>query len=167
MKNFLQVNRALAAENNFYLNLNQLPSKNDGEPTVNRQSRLMLRHGKRSENGALSSTCLRSASVPLSFRSRYLRYAAVIFCVLVLSVGQAWSTDQVLKTVDFSTSAWSSATFTADATTVVDGVTASSGSSSSKLSFPKFSRQFLTYFPKFLDTFPNLVDIFLNLLTCS
>ena len=34
MKNFLQVNRALAAENNFYLNLNQLPSKNDGEPTV-------------------------------------------------------------------------------------------------------------------------------------
>ena len=99
MKNFLQVNRALAAENNFYLNLNQLPSKNDGEPTVNRQSRLMLRHGKRSENGALSSTCLRSASVPLSFRSRYLRYAAVIFCVLVMSVGQAWA-DNVTISAD-------------------------------------------------------------------
>ncbi len=76
---------------NIYFNLNQLASKTDGEPTVNRQSRLMLRQGKRSENGALSSTCLRSASVPLSFRSRYLRYAAMIFCVLAMSVGQAWA----------------------------------------------------------------------------
>ena len=78
---------------NVYFNLNQLPSKNDGGQSCdgNRQSRLMLRQGKRSENGALSSTCLRSALVPLSFRSRYLRYAAVIFCVLAMSIGQAWA----------------------------------------------------------------------------
>ena len=111
---------------------------------VKQRAELMSLSGKKAEKEQLSPSCLLSASFPLSFRTRYLRYAAVIFCVLVLSVGQAWSADQVLKTVDFSTSAWSSATFTADATTVVDGVTASSGSSSSKLSFPKFSRQFLT-----------------------
>lgn len=34
MQNFLQVNRALAAEKNYYLNLNQIKSNPDGQPTV-------------------------------------------------------------------------------------------------------------------------------------
>lgn len=38
MQNFLQVNRALAAEKNYYLNLNQIKSNPDGQPTVNRRS---------------------------------------------------------------------------------------------------------------------------------
>ena len=58
---------------------------------VKQRAELMSEDEKWSENGALSSTCLRSASVPLSFRSRYLRYAAMIFCVLVMSIGQAWA----------------------------------------------------------------------------
>ena len=45
MQNFLQANRALAAEKNYYLNLNQIKSNPDGQPTVNRQSRLILYRG--------------------------------------------------------------------------------------------------------------------------
>lgn len=88
---------------NMYLNLTQMlqgcskrngmtvrASNPDGEPTVNRQSRLMLLSGKKAEKEQLSPSCLLSASFPLSFRSRYLRYAAMIFCVLAMSVGQAW-----------------------------------------------------------------------------
>ena len=37
-KNFTQVNRALAAEKNYYLNLNQIKSNPVGQPTVNRRS---------------------------------------------------------------------------------------------------------------------------------
>ena len=44
-KNFQLVNRALAAEKNYYLNLNQIKSNPDGQPTVNRQSRLILYRG--------------------------------------------------------------------------------------------------------------------------
>lgn len=65
-------------------------SNPDGEPTVNRQSRLMSLSGKKAEKEQLSPSCLLSASFPLSFRSRYLRYAAMILCVLMLSIGQAW-----------------------------------------------------------------------------
>ncbi len=61
---------------------------------VKQRAELMSEDEKWSENGALSSTCLRSASDALSFRSRYLRYAAMIFCVLAMSVaniGTAWA----------------------------------------------------------------------------
>ena len=34
-----------------------------------------------------------------------------------------------------------------------------------EVSFPKFSRQFLTYFPKIIDTRPKIVDTFLKTLT--
>ena len=64
---------------------------------VKQQTRLTSVEEKWSEKDALSSTCLRSASVPLSFRSRYLRYAAMIFCVLVMSmanIGMAWAWDE-------------------------------------------------------------------------
>lgn len=67
---------------------------------VKQQTRLTSVEEKWSENGALSSTCLRSASDALSFRSRYLRYAAVIFCVLAMSIaniGMAWGTDYYLR----------------------------------------------------------------------
>ena len=60
---------------------------------VKQQTRLTSVEEKWSEKEALSPTCLRSASVPLSFRSRYLRYAAMIFCVLAMSIaniGMAW-----------------------------------------------------------------------------
>ncbi|MBR2166806.1 MAG: InlB B-repeat-containing protein, partial [Paludibacteraceae bacterium] len=73
-------------------------SNPDGEPTVNRQSRLMSLSGKKAEKEQLSPTCLLSASVPPPFRSRYLRYAAMIFCVLAMSVaniGMAWGTSVV------------------------------------------------------------------------
>ena len=33
-ENFTQVNRALAAEKNYYLNLNQIKSNPDGQPTI-------------------------------------------------------------------------------------------------------------------------------------
>ena len=75
-------------------------SNPDGEPTVNRQSRLMLLSGKKAEKEQLSPSCLRSASFPLSFRSRYLRYAAMIFCVLAMNVGNVWGTDYSL--IDYS-----------------------------------------------------------------
>ncbi len=70
MKNFLQVNRALAAEKNLnYFNLNQIKSNPDGQPTVNRQSRLMSYQG-------------------------WFRNLAMIFAVLVMSIaniGTAWA----------------------------------------------------------------------------
>ena len=56
---------------NFYINLNQIKSNPDGEPTVKRQSRLMLHRGN-------------------------LRNLAMIFAVLMLSVaniGMAWGTE--------------------------------------------------------------------------
>ncbi len=68
MKNYLLVNRALAAEKNIYLNLNQIKSNPDGQTTVNRQSRLMSHQG-------------------------WFRNLAMIFAVLVMSVanvGMAW-----------------------------------------------------------------------------
>ena len=67
---------------------------------VKQQTRLTSVKERWSEKEALSPTCLRSASVPLSFRSRYLRYAAVIFCVLAMSIaniGMAWGTDYYLR----------------------------------------------------------------------
>ena len=73
MQNFLQVNRALAAEKNLnYFNLNQIKSNPDGGQTCdgNRQSRLM------------------------SYRC-YLRNLAIIFAVLTMSIANvatAWGT---------------------------------------------------------------------------
>ena len=88
-------------------------SNPDGEPTVNRQSRLMSLSGKKAEKEQLSPSCLLSASFPLSFRSRYLRYAAMIFCVLALSIGQAWG-DETLVDINFSS--WSDQTICGTAT---------------------------------------------------
>ncbi len=71
---------------------------------VKQQTRLTSVDEKWSEKEALSSTCLRSASVPLSFRSRYLRYAAVIFCVLAMSIaniGMAWGASVSEGTYNF------------------------------------------------------------------
>ena len=74
MQNFLQVNRALAAEKNLnYFNLNQIKSNPDGGQTCdgNRQSRLM------------------------SYRC-YLRNLAIIFAILTLSmanIATAWGYD--------------------------------------------------------------------------
>ncbi len=79
-----------------YFNLNQNASKTDSQTTVNRQSRLMLLSGKKAEKEQLSPNCLLSASFPLSFRSRYIRYAAMIFCVLMLSIGQMWGAEYYL-----------------------------------------------------------------------
>ena len=67
---------------------------------VKQQTRRTSVEEKWSEKEALSSTCLRSASDALSFRSRYLRYAAMIFCILVMSVANidmAWGTDYYLR----------------------------------------------------------------------
>lgn len=102
---------------NMYLNLTQMlqgcskrngmtvrASNPDGEPTVNRQSRLMSLSGKKVEKEQLSPSCLLSASFPLSFRSRYLRYAAVIFCVLVLNVGQMWGAEEKIVDLTANTS---------------------------------------------------------------
>ena len=76
---------------------------------VKQQTRLTSVKEKWSEKEALSRTCLRSASDALSFRSRYLRYAAMIFCVLVMSVGQAWgAATNVYLNGDFSVGGWNS-----------------------------------------------------------
>ena len=79
-KNFQLVNRALAAEKNVFT-LHSI-SNPDGQPTVNRQSAVALQSGKRSEKAPLSPSCL-----------RYLSRIAMIFAVLVMSmanIGTAW-----------------------------------------------------------------------------
>ncbi len=89
MKNFLQVNRALAAEKNIYLNLNQIKSNPDGEPTVNRQSRLMSYQG-------------------------WFRNLAMIFAVLTLSIaniGMAWGKYLYLNTANLTDWEGDNATF--------------------------------------------------------
>ena len=65
-------------------------SGSDGAQTseVKRQT-LSSKKEKWSKNEALSSTCLRSASDALSFRSRYLRYAAMMALLLTLVCGKA------------------------------------------------------------------------------
>lgn len=64
-----------------------------GKTLTPSDERAMTERKPRGEKEQLSPSCLRSASFPLSFRSRYLRYAAMIFAVLVMSVanvGTAW-----------------------------------------------------------------------------
>ena len=103
MKNFLQVNRALVAEKNIYLNLNQLPSKNDGGQSCdgNRQSRVMSQSGCSAVDVPMTSygapdehpMSIRSASDGTRWNSRGWKYVAMIFAVLVMSIaniGMAW-----------------------------------------------------------------------------
>ena len=118
MNNFLQVNRALAAEKNFQLvNRALAAEKNvftlhsisnpDGQPTVNRQSAVALQSGTRSEKAPLGPTCL-----------RYLSRIAMIFAVLVMSmanVGVAWATSATVG-ITTTTSASRGATETARTT---------------------------------------------------
>ena len=100
MKNFLQVNRALAAEKKHLL-FNQLfgtvgSPNQTGKTLTPSDERAMTERKPRGEKEQLSSTCLRSASELPPFRSRYLRYAAMIFAVLVMSVANismAWGAD--------------------------------------------------------------------------
>lgn len=93
MKNYLQVNRALAAEKNFnYFILNQIKSNPDGQPTVNRQSRLMSYQG-------------------------YLRNLAMIFAILTLSIaniGTAWGS--IYATFSLDDMRYTSATLTYEKT---------------------------------------------------
>ena len=105
-------------------------SNPDGEPTVNRQSRLMSLSGKNAEKEALSSTCLRSASVPLSFRSRYLRYAAMIFCVLAMSIGHAWGSSAIMDFASSSTTGPSTINKQGNFYTI-NGISISTGSTKS------------------------------------
>ena len=107
MRNFLQVNRALAAKKNFRLvNRALAAEKNvftlhsisnpDGQPTVNRQSAVALQSGKRSEKAPLSPTCL-----------RYLSRIAMIFAVLTLSIaniGMVWGADYTIALTSFTES---------------------------------------------------------------
>ena len=97
MKNFLQVNRALAAEKNFLLFNQSFGTEGNpnqtGKTLTPSDERAMTERKPRGEKEQLSSTCLRSASELPPFRSRYLRYAAMIFAVLVMSIaniGMAW-----------------------------------------------------------------------------
>lgn len=105
-KNFRLVNRVLKAKKNF--NLNQIKSNPDGEPTVNRQSRLMSHQGKALRNVQMSRYCPQPDSVSSPCRCRDLatprvssavfsarawKYVAMIFAVLMLSIaniGMAW-----------------------------------------------------------------------------
>ena len=67
-----------------------------GKTLTPSDERAMTERKPRGEKEQLSSTCLRSASVLPPFRYRYLRYAAMIFAVLVMSVaniGMAWGKD--------------------------------------------------------------------------
>lgn len=114
-------------------------SNPDGEPTVNRQSRLMLLSGKKAEKEQLSPSCLLSASFPLSFRSRYLRYAAVIFCVLVMSVGQAWGTVYVICKASADGSNQTSAAYNAYTTSSATWMNNGSSSFTNKTSTDGFS----------------------------
>ena len=70
-----------------------------GETLAPSDERAMTERKPRGEKEQLSSTCLRSASVLPPFRSRYLRYAAMIFAVLVMSIaniGTAWGDTTIL-----------------------------------------------------------------------
>ena len=126
MKNFLQVNRALVAEKNIYLNLNQLPSKNDGGQSCNgnRQSRVMSQSGCSAVDVPMTSygapdehpMSIRSASDGTRWNSRGWKYVAMIFAVLVLSVANvgmawAWATNVYLNG-DFTGGNWNDYTST-------------------------------------------------------
>ena len=85
---------------NFYFNLNQLPSKNDGGQSCdgNRQSSLMLQSGCGAVDVPMTSygapdehpMSIRSASDGERWQNRVWKYVAMIFAVLVMSVGQMW-----------------------------------------------------------------------------
>ncbi len=85
---------------NFYFNLNQLPSKNDGGQSCdrNRQSRLMLQSARSAVDVPMTSygapdehpMSIRSASDGERWKNRVWKYVAMIFAVLVMSIGQAW-----------------------------------------------------------------------------
>ena len=75
---------------NVYFNLNQIQSNPDGQPTVKRQSRLTSNPGEMNKKEQLSRDCLRDASESPLRCLRYLSRIAMIFCVLAMSVGQAW-----------------------------------------------------------------------------
>ena len=112
MKNFLQVNRALAAEKNFNLiemlqgcstrnGMTVSASNPDGQTTVNRQSRVMSQSGCSAVDVPMTSygapdehpMSTRSASDGTRWNSRVWKYVAMIFAVLVMSVanvGMAW-----------------------------------------------------------------------------
>ena len=129
MKNFTQVNRALAAEKNFYINLNQIKSNPDGQTTVNRQSRLMSHQGKALRNVQMSRCCPQPDSVSNPCRCRVLatprvfsavftarawKYVAMIFAVLTLSIaniGMAWGKYLYLNTANLTDWEGDNATF--------------------------------------------------------
>ena len=122
MKNFTQVNRALAAEKNFYINLNQIKSNPDGQTTVNRQSRLMSHQGKALRNVQMSRHCPQPDSVSNPCRCRVLatprvfsavssarawKHVAMIFAVLVMSIANismAWGADYTIALTSFTES---------------------------------------------------------------
>lgn len=115
MKNFLEINRALAAKKSVFTQffLHGSCAENalnpDGEPTVSRQSRLRNMVGKASVIttfwGAFLSNCLRSASALRPFRLRLdslslvsrqsdlAKYAAMVTLLLTLACGNVWGED--------------------------------------------------------------------------
>jgi len=80
-----------------YFNLNQIKSNPDGQPTVNRQSRLMSQSGCSAVDVPMTSygapdehpMSTRSASDERRWKNRGWKYVAMIFAVLVMSIGQA------------------------------------------------------------------------------
>ena len=108
---------------NFYINLNQIKSNPDGEPTVKRQSRLMLHRGN-------------------------LRNLAMIFAVLMLSVaniGMAWGTEFTFSGAYDGTGngSWNTTTSTTPIVTVDKSISNSSVQiycvSGSSVSYPSLN----------------------------
>ncbi len=113
MKNFFEINRALAAKKSVFAQffLHGSCAENalnpDGEPTVSRQSRLRNMEGKASVNTTVFwsflSNCLRSASVLRPFRLRLdslslpsrfrvlAKYAAAMALFMCLGIGEMWA----------------------------------------------------------------------------
>lgn len=117
MKNFFEINRALAAKKSVFAQffLHGSCAENalnpDGEPTVSRQSRLRYMAGKASVIttvfGVFLSNCLRSASVLRPFRLRLdslslvsrqsdlAKFVASLMLFLCLGVGEMWGDTEI------------------------------------------------------------------------
>ena len=89
MKNFLQVNRALVAEKKHLLFNQSFGTEGNpnqtGETLAPSDERAMTERKPRGEKEQLSSTCLRSASVPSPFRLRLVLVNSYYFSALRMS----------------------------------------------------------------------------------
>lgn len=149
MKNFLQVNRALAAEKNFYLNLNQLLTKLSSRLKTDGTAEESGRLWERISNHTLI-TQLSPNNHPINLPA--IRYVATLLVVLMVGFGQAWGDTELFST---SFSSWSDQTICADkdhAQQTVSDITFYSKVSSNNTKPVTISSGVMTWFDNNMET---------------